>query len=205
MITEIYVENVKIDINNDIDALLTYAIDDIKDFSSRNCNFSKTIVIPGTQLNNRLFNSLFELGQTGIYNDNNANIGVNYNVAKSSPCIILQNNLQVFKGVFRIMEVIVDKDSIEYECSVYGELGGLISALGAAKLDDLDFSEYNLEYTQYIIEDSWNHINGSGVYFPLIDYGNQSTDKRNWGTKAFKPALYVREYLYKIFKYAFNY
>jgi len=39
-----------------------------------------------------------------------------------------------------------------------------------------------------------------GAYFPLIDYGNVSTDKLNYSYKAFRPAFFVREYLDKIIK-----
>jgi hypothetical protein len=155
MITEIFVEGYKLDINNDIDALLTYAIDDIKDFSSRNCNFSKTLVIPGTQNNNKLFNHLHELGQSGIYNSSIPNVNTNYNVSNSAKCVIFQSNIQVFKGIIRVMEIIVDKGSIEYECSVYGELGGLVSALGSSKLEDLNFSQYDQTFNINTITGSW--------------------------------------------------
>ena len=39
-----------------------------------------------------------------------------------------------------------------------------------------------------------------GVYYPLIDYGNVSTDKLNYSYKAFRPAFYVREYIDLIIK-----
>ena len=57
MVTEIWVEGHKLDLNGDVDTLLSFNIDDIKDFSSRNTSYSKTIVIPGTQNNNKLFKS----------------------------------------------------------------------------------------------------------------------------------------------------
>ena len=55
MRTEIYIENNRLDLYKDISAEFTYNIDDVKDFSSRNTNFSKTIVIPGNATNNKLF------------------------------------------------------------------------------------------------------------------------------------------------------
>ena len=55
--TEIYIENQRLDLYKDISAEFTYAIDDIKDFSSRNTNFSKTIVIPGNATINRMWDT----------------------------------------------------------------------------------------------------------------------------------------------------
>ena len=39
---------------------------------------------------------------------------------------------------------------------------------------------------------------GTGFYYPLIDYGNVSTDKVNFQYTAFRPALFLREYVDKI-------
>ena len=39
---------------------------------------------------------------------------------------------------------------------------------------------------------------GIGYYYPLIDYGNVSTDKHNYSYLAFRPAFYVREIMDKI-------
>ena len=40
--------------------------------------------------------------------------------------------------------------------------------------------------------------NGSGYYYPLVDYGNVSNDKVNFQYSAFRPALFLREYMTKI-------
>lgn len=39
---------------------------------------------------------------------------------------------------------------------------------------------------------------GIGYFYPLIDYGRVSVDKQDFFYKAFRPALYVREYIDKI-------
>jgi hypothetical protein len=298
MITQIFVENNKIDISKDLDASLSFNIDDIKDFGSRNTSFSKTIVIPGTANNNIIFGNIFELKTSKIYNDAAPNIAQNYNISKSAKCIIIQGGIQVFKGVLRIMQIIIDNKAIEYECSVFGELGGFMSKLSAKKLTDLDFSDYNHTYNLSTIQNSWTYgrnpklnkvlfanatphgkftlssefdniylfdklytvgtsisiynsssnngaatilsksyaqdANGydllrviisvpsvtetsyncniyndsadtnynAGYTYPLIDYGNYSVTKHDWDIKTFRPALYVKDIINKIFKQA---
>ena len=200
MLTEIYIENYKVDINADLEALLTFAIDDVKDFASRNTSFSKTIVLPGTARNNAIFGNVFSINQSGQYDATKTNINYNYNVAKSAYCIIFQGNIQVFKGIIRIMEIIIDNDIIEYECAVFGELGSLISRIGANKLEDLDFSEHDHVWSVANVAASWDNAqSGSGYYYPLIDYGTYSDDKHNWQYGTFKPAIFVKEYIDKIF------
>jgi len=198
MRTEIYIENQRLDLYKDISAEFTYNIDDVKDFSSRNTNFSKTIILPGNATNNKLFGHIFEFGSSNFYNPAADNVGYNFNAAKSAACLIYVDKIQLFKGVIRLLEIVIDNGSIEYECAVFGELGGFISALGIRKLEDLDFSVYNHNWNETKIEDSWQTVNGVGYYYPLIDYGQVSTNKSSYDIKAFRPALYVREYIDKL-------
>lgn len=195
---ELYIENQKIDINESFSTILTLAIDDVKDFGAKNTTYSKTILLPGTKNNNVIFGNIFNINASNDYNPALDNIGVNFNAATAASAIIFADNMQVFKGIFRILEVIVDDGFIEYECAVFGELGGFIAALGTKKLEDLDMGIADIAWTNTNIASSWDTIAGSGVVFPLIDYGNASTLKVDFDFKTFKPALFVKQYLTKI-------
>ena len=198
MRTEIYIDGYELDLTKNISAEFTYAIDEIQDFATRNTSFSKTIVLPGNDNNNKLFGNIFEFGVSNSYNSAEPNVGYNFNATKSVPCIILVDKIQIFKGVLRMLEIIIDGKSIEYEVVVFGELGGFINALGNNKLEDIDFGIADTAWTYTNIANSWDNISGTGVYFPLIDYGNESTNKVDFSFDAFRPALYVKQYLTKI-------
>jgi hypothetical protein len=198
MRTEIYIDNYRLDLTKNISAEFTYAIDEIQDFATRNTSFSKTIVLPGNDTNNKLFGNIFEFGNANLYNGAIPNVGYNFNATKSVPCIILVDKIQIFKGVLRMLEIIIDDRSIEYEVCVFGELGGFINALGNKKLEDIDFGIANTNWTYTNIQNSWDNISGTGVYFPLIDYGVESNNKVDFSFDAFRPALYVKQYLTKI-------
>jgi hypothetical protein len=198
MRTEIYIDNYRLDLTKEISAEFTYAIDEIQDFATRNTSFSKTIVLPGNDTNNKLFGNIFEFGNSNIYNSAEPNVGYNFNATKSVPCIILVDKIQIFKGVLRMLEIIIDDRHIEYEVCVFGELGGFINALGNNKLEDIDFGIADQTWNVTNIANSWDNISGTGVYYPLIDNGNVSTNKVDFSFDAFRPALYVKEYLTKI-------
>jgi len=204
--TEIYIEGYKLDLLQDISTEFNYTIDDVKDFGSRNTSYSKTINISGTATNNKIFGFIFDLGNANFTDNSLPNVNYNFNASKSAQCRIFIDKVQIFKGTLRILEIVVDNKTIEYQCSVFGELGGFITALGNKRLsgntnidDDLDFSAYNHTYNITNIKASWDTIAGSGYYYPLIDYGNVSTDKVNFQVSAYRPALYVKEYIQKIF------
>ena len=204
MITEIYIENNRLDLSQDLSSEFTYAIDDIQDFASRNTNFSKTIVLPGNAVNNKLFGHIFEFGSSNFYNELDDNVGYNFNATKAAPCVIYVDKIQIFKGILRLLEITIDRGTIEYECAVFGELGGFVNAIGNAKLEDLDFSQYDHAWTYTNIVNSWNQAsgttaNGYGYFYPLIDYGQVShSNKKNWQFSAFRPAMFVKEYMDKI-------
>lgn len=203
--TEIYIEDRKIDLLQDISTEFTYAIDDVSEFGSRNTSFSKTISIPGTATNNLVFGYIFELNNANFTDNTLPNVGYNYNVTKQANCKIFIDKVQIFKGTLRILEIVIDKETIEYQCSVFGELGGFINQLGNKRLEDLDFSTYDHTYSVANISNSWNNPGGSGYYYPLIDYGNVSTGaygtaKKDFQYTTFRPALYVKQYIDKIFE-----
>ena len=202
--TEIYIEEQKIDLLQDISTEFTYAIDDVSEFGSRNTSFSKTISIPGTANNNLIFGYIFELNNANVTVNALPNVGYNYNVTKQANCKIFIDKVQIFKGTLRILEIVIDKETIEYQCSVFGELGGFINQLGNKRLEDLDFSAYDHTYSVANISTSWDNAGGSGYYYPLIDYGSVSTGqygvaKKDFQYTTFRPALYVKEYIQKIF------
>jgi hypothetical protein len=198
--TEIYVEDYKLDLLQDISTEFNYSIDDVNDFGSRNTSYSKTINISGTAINNRIFGFIFDLGNANFTDNTLPNVNYNFNASKSAQCRIFIDKVQIFKGTLRILEIVIDDKTIEYQCSVFGELGGFINTLGNKRLSDLDFSAYDHVYNITNIKSSWDTIAGSGYYYPLIDYGNVSTDKINFQVSAFRPSLYVKEYLQKIFE-----
>ena len=214
--TEIYIEDYKLELSKELSTEFNYAIDDIMDFGSKNTSFSKTINIAGNATNNRVFGFVFDLGNANFTDNSLPNVNYNFNAAKAAQCRIFIDKIQVFKGTLRILEIIVDGKSIEYQCSVFGELGGFITALGNKRLtgnddpnDDLDFSAYNHLFTHENITASWevsgargtNNSSGygSGYYYPLIDYGTYSNvNKLDYNVLTFRPALFVKEYLEKI-------
>ena len=196
--TEMFIENKRLDITEEISALITYAVDDIRDFEHKQSNFSKTIVLPGTSNNNALFGHIFDARVSNSYDEDSDNVSTNFNPAAAADCIIFQNRMQVFKGTIRLMEIVVDKGQVEYEVSVFGELGSLVGVIGSGKLEDLDFSAYDHLWTASNVTGSWENVTGAGYYYPLIDYGTVSVAKVDYDIRTLRPALYVREYINKI-------
>lgn len=202
MVTELYIEGHRLDITKEISALLTFSIDDIKRFAERSTTYSKTIVLPGTSKNNKIFGHIFQIGQANPYNNQLPNVALNFNASKSAKCVLFQDQLQTFNGVLRLLQINYFNGlngRVEYEVSIFGNLSGLNSVLTGKLLEQLDFSAHNHEFSVSNISNSWTNASGSGYYYPLIDYGNASVAKHDWDVKTFRAAFFAKEYVDKIF------
>jgi hypothetical protein len=217
MITEIIVEQQRLDLFEDLGAELNYAIDDIKDFSSRNTNYSKTINVPGNANNNKVFGHIYNFtsgNNYGFSNPNEPNVGYNFDPTKQANCQIFVNKIQVFKGVLRLLEITIQNGVIEYQCAVFGELGGFASAIGNKLLNDSDIighftNSYEEYWTAENVVDSWTTsgvASGLGIVYPLIDYGlckhPENGSGKDWHLNAFRPAFFVHELIDKIIDFS---
>lgn len=210
MITEIIIEGSRLDLYEDIGLELNLAIDDIKDFSSRNTTYSKTITVPGNANNNKVFGHIYSLNSANNYGLNSASpsVGYNFDPTKQSNAKIFVNKIQIFKGVLRLMEIKIDKGVIEYECVVFGELGGFASAIANKTLEDQElkthFAQYNQDWTDANVRSSWD-ASGTGIVFPLVDYGNCKHPNGagvDYHLNAFRPAFFVHELIDKIIDFS---
>jgi hypothetical protein len=197
--TRIFIEGYELDLTEGLSNQITYAIDDLQNLDSKNTSFTKTIILPGTTNNNKLFGNIFDFNNANFNNPVSSNVLYNFNAAKNASARIEVNGLQIMKGVLRLLEIVQHNGAIEYECSIFGELGGFVNKLGNARLEDLDFSAYDHVYNTTNIINSWDTSGGVGYYYPLIDYGNYSTNKIDFNVMTFRPALFIKEYLDKIF------
>lgn len=202
--TRIFIEGYELDLTQGLSNQITYAIDDLQNIDSKSTSFTKTIVLPGTANNNKLLGNIFDFNNANFDNPLDPNVLNNFNAARNASARIEIDGLQIMKGVLRLLEIIHIDGAIEYECALFGELGGFINALGNKRLEDLDFSAYDHTYSYANIVASWDTTGSTGYCYPLIDYGNVSTGafgtlKKDFQYTTFKPALFVRQYLDKIF------
>ena len=196
--TRIFIENNELDISKELSNEITYSIDDIKKIDSKSTAFTKTIILSGTTNNNKLLGNIFDFNNANLTNNATSNVLYNFDASRSAVARIEVDGLQIIKGVLRLLEIVQVDGNIEYECSIFGELGGFVTALGNNKLEDLNFSGYNQLWTYQNIMASWDTINGSGIYFPLIEHHAESTNFIDFEFTAFRPAFYVKEILEKI-------
>ena len=183
---------------------ITYAINDLKNTQNRKSDFSKTIVLPSSKQLDKLFNHIFEVNTVTLSFDPNKRLDIQY---------LADEELQL-EGYLKLNEVkLNDLNRVEYHCQIVGRNGDLWSNIGEKELTDLQgLDTYNHLWARTVIEDSWdtqiteNGSNtafslGKGYVYPLIEYGKDafSSNFPTWKVDHLFPAIYVKEYIDRIF------
>lgn len=194
----VIVEGFKLDLLADIATDFTYSIQDIRNPDKRTTDFSKTITLPGTPKNNALFAQIFNLNVENQYNPAIPNIGYNFNPNKVAKAVVLVDGIEIFNGILRVINVNIDDAQATYETNVLGRLSDILYALGDAKLSDIDFSDMDHTLSAAWIQGVWNNPASYRYTYPLIDYG-LTVDNVNYPIEGFAPAIYVTEYINRMF------
>lgn len=178
-----------IDLFEDIPVSLNYAIADIRKPDTRQGAYSKTISIPGSKSNDKLFAHIFEI-----------DIDCRFNANIRTPCTISIDEIEQISGFLRLMKIKkLDDNKIEYECSVIGSVSNIFTTWGDAELTALNMSAYNHTYNKTAQKASWTAPIGTGYVYPMIDYG--FTNSLTYDVTNFYPAIYVKTYVDKMFEY----
>ena len=126
---ELYIENQKIDITDDIEIGFTYETIDPDKLSSIKNSFSKTVNIPGTPNNNKLFGYIFR-NDKYIRGLDIANIGDNYDPHKKVNWFINKNGALYNRGYCTLDSIETKNDyEVTYKITLYGGLGEFFYSL----------------------------------------------------------------------------
>jgi hypothetical protein len=199
---KLFLETYEVDTLGNIDVDFTYSIADITDIERRSTSYSKTIVLPSTTRNQKIFGNIFDISVENDYDENDRNVLSNFNPSKQAKAQIFLDNVKIFDGVLRLIKINNKNGDITYETNVFGRLRDILHVLGDKTLADLNFDDYNHTWNNNNIAQSWNRtewVDGAQNYvYPLVDYG-YTANGITYPLVSFKPAVFTREILKRIF------
>lgn len=126
---ELYIENKKIDITDDLEINFTYESIDPDKLSSIKNSFSKTVNIPGTAANNITFGHIFRSDKY-IPANTTGNIDSYYDPHKKVNWFINRNGVLVNRGYCTLDNIVMkSKRDITYQLTLYGGIGEFFYSL----------------------------------------------------------------------------
>lgn len=195
---------VSLDLNDELPLSVNLSIAEIQDISKRNGDFSKTVKLKGSKINNQFFEQTYDVNiKTSTWNPN---IKV--------PAYFRQSSEKPLKGDLRLLRIeVLDQNAIEgivYEVNILGRNDTLLTAIGDDKLEDLNLSTYNHNFTyakQNAAESNTIDVagvptvvaNGVGYRYPLVDYGYNGFASNFYKVDWLRPAIFAWTYWNAIF------
>jgi hypothetical protein len=208
MRNELVIGGYSIDTIEDLDINITKEVYNIDDPSKRQSDFSKSVDIPGSKLNDFVFKSLFDVSFS-IRNTDQLN--PDFNPSKKATCIYYQDTLQQISGYCQLNEIkILNNDQVTYSITIYGKNIDIFSRLTDKTLNDLT-SLGTATWNDTEIVNSWTATFDPVIKltYPMVDVG---LDKYGYNGDAsyvishnynsFKPFIYVGHIINAIFEEA---
>ena len=164
MEVRIYLENYQIDTDENSIIAMTMCYSYLEDPTTVAGDYSKTIKIPGTVNNNKIFGQIWNLDRTVLYGDSNTS--VYFNPSKKTEAKIYIGP-ELFKtGYVQLNNIIKDKNVITYEITFYSELCNVLHNLLDSSLCNLNLPSNGLRHNinAFNIDSINNSNNNLGNY-----------------------------------------
>lgn len=212
---ELYINGTLVDLERGIPFPLTFQIGDIRDIEKRKGNSSKTIKLPGTNVNTRLMSSVFTLTDSALEGAGSV-IVYEFDPSIKAPAQAYENGVLQFSGMAQLVDceeldgvwtfnIVLLSDSIDY-----------MSDFKRVKLRELGWSEYNHDLIAARQSETWSGTiqkngvptsnvvagqwTGDGYYYGLIDYGYDRPAEDAFEVGQITPSIFMKTILDKLFE-----
>lgn len=158
----LFISDQKIDLPEKFAILFNHTLEDRTNPTVVKNSFSKTIELPGTDNNNKVFGTFFRNDRFQLYGS--SDVGAYFDPSKRVPFAIYQNSDLIQDGYCKLDKVIRTGEKILYYVSLYGGLGEFF---------------YNLTYKTDGVEKKLSDLSfGQDLTFSI----NRNTVKEAWDT-----------------------
>ena len=184
---QLFINNQEVEFASSPDILFTFQVDEMTNPTVIKNSYSKSLVIPGTKQNNKIFG--------GIWNVERVQDIMTFNPSKKAPFTIYHNGEIYQTGYVKLLDINIDNNKIEYNVSLFGGLGDFFYSLMYSssddvgesekkKLSDLHFGtnptattsadEFDFQINKDTVLEAWSHLSAS-------------TSESMWNTINFAP------------------
>ena len=208
----LYINNEQIDLDSEIPMPISFSVGDFKNPENRKRSVSKTITVPGTQNNKRIFSNAYELSLTNEL----GNLGFNFNTNAKVGARYLRNGVPIFIGLVRLLNVKISKGVYSFEIVLFSDVVNMIKEMNDINVSELDWSEYNHTLNVANVSNSWNTSvvrngtatsnytagkpDGFGYWYPIVDFAYNNISNTTINIENLVPYLYVKETFEKCFE-----
>lgn len=177
---ELYIEDTLVQSNKELEISLTYDNFDLSNPAAVKNEYSKTVNIPGTPANNKLFGHIFKAQRVNNYLGVGL-LGASFNPNKRAMFTIISNGDIFSQGYIKLDSINCNRGNITYKCTLYGGLGNffydlmyddagesrtlasLYYGINGMSPDD-ENKKHILEFNKQFVKQCWDNRMNDDVY-----------------------------------------
>ena len=186
---------------------LILSISSFTDATSNLQSHSKDFKLPSTKNNDKIFTHIYDLNSSI---EGNAN---SFNPYVKTVATLKEDGIEIFTGELTLNSINKNKEGITYDVNLQSRVSGLAGVLKNRKLEDLDFSSLNHDYTSTNIKSSWttgltlaDGTISTDIKYPFVNWTGNILDPNLDGDlqldkleDAFRPFIRIKYLFDKIF------
>ena len=153
----LYIANKLVDCTDGISLPITYQLEDFSNPTLVKNSFSKTIAIPGTKNNNKIFGEIYKLDRMQHYEEWTGNPelnGINFDPSKRVEFQIYKDADLVESGYMQLNDISIQENNVTYNITLYGGIGDFFYGLKYKE----DGTAKSLADIRYFIEDDQGNV-----------------------------------------------
>jgi hypothetical protein len=125
-----------LDLYDDIPLKINKSFAELQDIGKRNSDFSIGAKLPGSKKNNRFFEDFYNVDVQSLY----------FDVTNKVNCQVLIDDEAYFTGYLKLNKISVLNSKVEYDVTLYSNVGDLYGAIGNNLLKDLNFNDVDYHF-----------------------------------------------------------
>lgn len=171
---DIYINDQRIDVFQDEEITINLSVQNVQDISKIFTDFTQGFTVPATPTNNAIFSHYYRTDISGSFDGR-----------LRQPARIEINSLPFRTGVVEMESVqLKGTEPYAYTITFYGDVVSLTDLFGEDYLYDIDFSAYNIDYTDSNVLTGLTTETFAPLFFPLMSpvanwYYNSSSSEHS--------------------------
>lgn len=163
---KLYFENYLVDNTDNISIPLTKTFDNIQDPMKYYSEYSRSVDIPFSVNNNKLFNHIFNVDSVQNSNPNQPNIGHNFDPKRKIPFRLEYNGDIILEGYAKLNSITYANGG-KYNITLFGKFGEIMQELHKLTFINPESNKYYIDFPKY---GKYNRISANLVKSAMEKY-----------------------------------
>jgi hypothetical protein len=224
MKSRLILQGQEVDLKDDISVISTFMVSDETNIGEEQRSATKTIVLPPTQRNRKIFQSIFSTNASTV------DLESSFDPRQRIEAQHFSEDTLVFDGLFQLKKLVIIGDSYEIHGVLFSNILTISKEIGDTQIAELGWKEYDHILNATNIVNSWsvsikrngadstNYTSylssrtfpkGYGYYYGVVDWGLAGSFRSSnfrgeneitIGHNEIVPMIYFKEILWKIAK-----